>query len=163
MKVRRDPLRPLLLGIAVFAFLHHADHVLRTDHSGWPFQPEVTPFTFSLLVYPVLLADYLAITKPWLRVGLLSAGLAFLIWIHITIETPVHLYQTWSTGASTTEANPGVPNLLGVSSPVLGIVANLVLVMLLIALLATLTVAARQALTGSRINRSSSAQLMEVD
>jgi hypothetical protein len=75
----------------------------------------------------------------------------------------VHLYQTWSTGASTTEANPGVPNLLGVSSPVLGIVSNLVLVMLLIALLATLTVAARQALTGSRINRSSSAQLMEVD
>jgi len=31
------------------------DHVLRVDHSGWPFRPGVTPFTFSLIVYPVVL------------------------------------------------------------------------------------------------------------
>lgn len=35
--------------------LHIADHALRVDHSGWPFRPEVTPFTFSLLAFPMLL------------------------------------------------------------------------------------------------------------
>src|SRR5580700_8664028 len=34
--------------------LHHIDHVLRFDHSGWPFREIVTPFTYSLLVYPLL-------------------------------------------------------------------------------------------------------------
>jgi hypothetical protein len=37
------------------AVLHHVDHVLRFDHSGWPFKAEVTPFTFSLLVNRVIL------------------------------------------------------------------------------------------------------------
>src|SRR5438045_1454539 len=40
--------------LAAIGLLHHTDHVLRYDHSGWPFRPEVTPFTFSLLVYPVI-------------------------------------------------------------------------------------------------------------
>ena len=34
----------LLLATTV-ALVHHIDHVLRVDHSGWPFLPEVTPFT----------------------------------------------------------------------------------------------------------------------
>jgi hypothetical protein len=55
----RDQLRRLygewmLLGVVAFAFLHHLDHVLRADNSGWPFTPDVTPFTISLLVYPIL-------------------------------------------------------------------------------------------------------------
>jgi hypothetical protein len=47
----------LVLGISVTAFgvLHHVDHVVRGNHSGWPFREEVTPFTFSLLVYALLL------------------------------------------------------------------------------------------------------------
>lgn len=39
----------------VFGVLHHADHVIRGNHSGWPFQGEVTPFTFSLLIYALIL------------------------------------------------------------------------------------------------------------
>ncbi|MGA7622005.1 MAG: hypothetical protein WB630_02945 [Candidatus Acidiferrales bacterium] len=31
----------------VLGICHHIDHVLRYDHSGWPFRPEVTPFTYS--------------------------------------------------------------------------------------------------------------------
>ena len=48
----------LVLGVVVtvFAVLHHTDHVIRGNHSGWPFQEAVTPFTFSLLVYSLLLA-----------------------------------------------------------------------------------------------------------
>lgn len=150
MTRRRDPVRPFLIAIAVSAALHHLDHVLRADHSGWPFQAEVTPFTYSLLVYPALLVDYLVIRKPWLRVGLLSAGLAFLVAVHVTIETPFDLFRSWSTGASTSEANPGIPNLLEVASPALGVAANLVLAMLFAALVPALTFAVRQASAGAR-------------
>ena len=47
----------LVLGsvVTVFGVLHHVDHVVRGNHSGWPFKEEVTPFTFSLLVYALLL------------------------------------------------------------------------------------------------------------
>jgi hypothetical protein len=36
-------------------FFHHVDHVVRGNHSGWPFEEVVTPFTFSLLIYALLL------------------------------------------------------------------------------------------------------------
>lgn len=39
----------------LFGSMHHADHVIRGNHSGWPFQAEVTPFTFSLLIYALIL------------------------------------------------------------------------------------------------------------
>jgi hypothetical protein len=51
--------RRVLLGlgcvVTVFGVLHHVDHVVRGNHSGWPFEEAVTPFTFSLLVYALLL------------------------------------------------------------------------------------------------------------
>lgn len=50
--------RPLLVfasAALVFSVLHHADHVIRGSHSGWPFGAEVTPFTYSLLVYALIL------------------------------------------------------------------------------------------------------------
>ncbi|CAA9449301.1 MAG: hypothetical protein AVDCRST_MAG01-01-4397 [uncultured Rubrobacteraceae bacterium] len=58
----------LLLAMAV-SLVHHVDHVLRRDHSGWPFTPDVTPFTYSLVAYPVLIAVLLLRSRPWLRVG----------------------------------------------------------------------------------------------
>jgi hypothetical protein len=39
----------------IFSVLHHADHVIRGSHPGWPFQAEVTPFTLSLLIYALIL------------------------------------------------------------------------------------------------------------
>lgn len=140
-----DPLRPLIVAIGSLAALHHADHVLRADHSGWPFQPEVTPFTFTLLIYPMLVVDYFARHKPQLRASLLSLGLALALAVHLTIETPADLFRTWAEGASTSEANPGVPNLLGVSSPLIGIVSNLVLVLLVVSLLAAIILVLRGA------------------
>ena len=57
--VTRERWRRVLLvlgiGVTVFGVLHHIDHVVRGNHSGWPFREEVTPFTFSLLVYALLL------------------------------------------------------------------------------------------------------------
>lgn len=40
--------------VTIFGLLHHLDHVVRGNHSGWPFQEEVSPFTFSLLIYALL-------------------------------------------------------------------------------------------------------------
>jgi len=51
----RRALLVLGIGVTVFGVLHHIDHVVRGNHSGWPFREEVTPFTFSLLVYALLL------------------------------------------------------------------------------------------------------------
>jgi len=69
----------VLLAVAALAFLHHVDHVLRADNSGWPFTPDVTPFTISLLVYPILLLDFLLLRRrPWVRVGLVAVLFAAL-------------------------------------------------------------------------------------
>src|SRR5512133_1331861 len=63
----------MLLGVVALAVLHHRDHVLRADNSGWPFTPDVTPFTISLLVYPIFVLDFLLLRdRPWVRVGLIA-------------------------------------------------------------------------------------------
>ena len=41
--------------VTIFGFFHHVDHVIRGNHSGWPFEETVTPFSFSLLIYVLLL------------------------------------------------------------------------------------------------------------
>ena len=51
----RRPLLVLASAAVVFSVLHHADHVIRGSHSGWPFGAEVTPFTYSLLIYALVL------------------------------------------------------------------------------------------------------------
>ena len=51
----RRALLALGVGVTAFGVLHHVDHVVRGNHSGWPFREEATPFTFSLLVYALLL------------------------------------------------------------------------------------------------------------
>src|SRR5215207_3435110 len=50
----RRSLLALGMGVTVLGVLHHVDHVVRGNHSGWPFQEEVSPFTFSLLIYALL-------------------------------------------------------------------------------------------------------------
>ncbi len=59
----------LLIGATiVVGLVHHTDHVLRVDHSGWPFRSDVNPFTFSLLAYPILLFALLGPARLfWLR------------------------------------------------------------------------------------------------
>jgi hypothetical protein len=108
----------------------------------------------------MLLADYVVRRKPWIRVGLLSAGLSFLLLVHATVETPADLYYTWSSGASTTEANPGIPNLLEVASPTIGLLSNVVLLSLCATLIATLFFAVRQART--RLGEASRLEISEV-
>ena len=73
-------------GTTVFAIMHHTDHVVRGNHSGWPFEEAVTPFTFSLLIYALLLPGLYLTTKGRLMAGywLFTAvvGLALVVWVH---------------------------------------------------------------------------------
>lgn len=39
-----------------FGFLHHLDHIIRGNYVGWPLIADITPFTFALLLYPLLLS-----------------------------------------------------------------------------------------------------------
>ena len=70
----------------IFAIMHHTDHVVRGNHSGWPFEEAVTPFTFSLLIYALLLPGLYLRAKGRLmaRYWLFTAvvGLALVVWGH---------------------------------------------------------------------------------
>jgi hypothetical protein len=74
----------MIICAAIFVgLLHHTDHVLRFDHSGWPFRASVNPFTFSLLAYPISL---FALPGParlfWLRWLARLVGGGFTLWAH---------------------------------------------------------------------------------
>jgi hypothetical protein len=92
-----------LIFLAMFMSLgHHIDHVIRGNHVGWPLTAEVTPFTYSLVVYPlILLGLYLYASK---RVGpgywaiLSGSGALFVAAIHFgpaTVEPPVDIINMY--------------------------------------------------------------------
>ena len=135
----RTKLRTWLLIAAgcttIFGIAHHVDHVVRGNHSGWPFQNEVTPFTFSLLIYALLLPGLYLMTKGRLMAGywLFTAalGLALVVWVHFVptgdYEAPIEdIYAVYG-------------------SPLAGLLALVVLVGLVISLV-TLAIAAVQTL-----------------
>src|SRR5215211_922449 len=70
----------------VFSVLHHIDHVTRGNHSGWPFQAEVTPFTFSLLIYALILPGIYLTARghpiPGYHLFVAVVGLALLGFVH---------------------------------------------------------------------------------
>ncbi len=99
-----DPRLYGLVALAAFMGLgHHVDHVIRGNHVGWPLTAEVTPFTYSLGVYPlILLGLYLYASG---RVGrgywaiLSGSGALFVAAIHFgpaAVEPPaeiINLYE----------------------------------------------------------------------
>lgn len=127
----------LLLLAAALAVTHHVDHVLRVDHSGWPFLPYVTPFTFSLLIYPIFLSVFFARSKPWYRVAGTAVLFLFGTLTHTFLETPMDQYQTWTYGSSF-PGHEGQHNLLGQDSKLLGVCAVVVTVLLSVTLFASL-------------------------
>jgi hypothetical protein len=145
----REPLTAgewMLLGVVALAVLHHLDHVLRADNSGWPFTADVTPFTISLLVYPIFVLDFLLLRdQPWVRVGLVATLFVALQVTHAIVEPPVDQYGTWANGTSAVPHALGQPNLLHTASPVLGALSVAVSSLLSLAVLAALVLLAREA------------------
>ena len=96
-------------GVTIFAILHHVDHVIRGNHSGWPFQEAVTPFTFSLLIYVLLLPGLYVSSKGRLMAGywLFTAvvGLSLVVWVHFVptsdYEAPIEdIYAVYGSALS---------------------------------------------------------------
>ena len=93
-------------GAVVFGLLHHADHVIRGNHSGWPFQAEVTPFTFSLLIYALILPGIYLTARgrsvPGYHLFVAIVGLALLGFVHFVptedFEAPVQdIFMAYET------------------------------------------------------------------
>ena len=110
LQTGRDGLRHLLLIFAssatVFSVLHHVDHVVRGNHSGWPFHTEVTPFTFSLLIYALILpAIYLTATGrdvAGYHLFVAVTGLVLVGFVHFAPtgeqESPIHdIYMVYAS------------------------------------------------------------------
>jgi hypothetical protein len=150
-----------LLVVVVLALLHHVDHVLRADNSGWPFTPDVTPFTVSLVVYPIFLADFLLLRRrPWVRVTTVAVLLGALQVAHMFFETPADQYGTWANGVSSVPHALRQPNLLGISSPALGVVSVTVSVLLSVAVAVSLVLLAGEVRRRRRVARGVAVTLL---
>jgi hypothetical protein len=82
---------PFILGL-----LHHVDHIVRGNHVGWPITAEVNPFTYSLLVYPMLLVGlYMTwftdrkTTNYW--IGFFGFSSILVTYTHVFIEPPADI------------------------------------------------------------------------
>lgn len=118
--------------VLLVGFAHHVDHVLRYENSGWPFRPDVTPFTVSLVAYPLLAAVLLLRGRPLTRGVLLLAGYAATQISHVVFETPLVQYDSWAEG----HGPHGHENLLHVTSPALGVASTTLSLLLSAAFLA---------------------------
>ena len=80
----------LALGLA-----HHVDHVVRGNHVGWPITPSVNPFTYSLVIYPLVVIGFvLSLTgragaRYW--TAIMTLGGLMLVFFHLSpwaVEPP---------------------------------------------------------------------------
>ncbi len=144
--------------VTILGAIHHVDHVVRGNHIGWPFSTTVTPFTFSLLVYPPLLAGIYLTSRGrawagyWLVVAL--PILALVVFVHLVphagYEAPADLYVPYSAplvyvqmGTAPSRVDFFRDVYPRYASPVWGFLAVAVMVSLVIALLALLLTAIR--------------------
>lgn len=93
--MRNRRLHALILIALVLAVGHHLDHIIRGNHVGWPLTAEVNAFTFSLIIYPLILTGLLlsraGLIGPGTWVFLSGGGAIFLTAIHFgpwAIEPP---------------------------------------------------------------------------
>jgi len=94
----------IMVAALAIGLVHHTDHVLRFDHSGWPFRSAVNPFTYSLLAYPIALFALFGPARLfWVRWLVLLVGAGFTLWAHTAIETPE---MQFAMGRTITVWNP---------------------------------------------------------
>ncbi len=123
--------------VTVLAVLHHVDHVVRGNHSGWPFQEAVTPFTFSLLIYALLLPGIYMNLR-----GRVAAGW----WLFVALVGLALVFSVHFVGA---EREAPIRYIYGVyDSPLWGVLALVVLFGLLLGLVALAISAFLAVLTG---------------
>jgi hypothetical protein len=96
--------RLLIYLAAALSLGHHADHVIRGNHIGWPLTEQPTPFTYSLLVYPLILLGLFmsragrANTGYWLLLS--GPGAVFLSVVHFgpaAVEPPADIIGEYAS------------------------------------------------------------------
>jgi hypothetical protein len=133
-----------LLFTFIVSLVHHIDHILRIDHSGWPLLPRVSPFTYSLFVYPIFLIIALSRTKSWYRVIGTSVLFLFATISHIFFEPMKDKFHTWAYG-SNLKYHIGEQNMLGYNSKFLGVCSIALAILLSLSLLVTLVLFIKEA------------------
>ncbi|MBC7935591.1 MAG: hypothetical protein H7Y86_09605 [Rhizobacter sp.] len=126
----------LWLSIAL-SIVHHADHILRIDHSGWPFLQRISPFTYSLLVYPIFGFIFLVNKKLWFRVAAMAILFLFSTTAHIFFEPMKDKFQTWAYGSNLAH-HVGEQNMLDYNAEWLGVCSIIIAVALSLVLSITL-------------------------
>ena len=91
----------------VFGIGHHIDHLLRADHLGWPLISEVTPFTYSLGIYPFIVVGLYLHARgqigPGYWVLLTTIGALFVGLSHfgpLAVEPPEHIVGSYRSNAA---------------------------------------------------------------
>ena len=115
----------LLIWVAVALSLgHHADHILRGD-TGWPFSGEVNTFSYSLVIYPIILTglalSLFGLVGPRFWAFISLGGAAFVAAVHL--------------GPVSSDAITEIPGRY--SDPLAGALAVVVLVALVAVLVGT--------------------------
>ena len=105
MRDNRDRTVYALVALAALMSIgHHVDHVVRGNHVGWPLSTHVTPFTYSLGVYPLILVGLLLYRSR--RVGpgywalLSGVGALFVAAIHFgptAVEPPADIIDRYDS------------------------------------------------------------------
>jgi hypothetical protein len=121
----------------IIAMIHCIDHILRVDHSGWPFRDGVSPFSYSLITFPLLLSLFISLKGSWYRVIVTALLLIFATLAHIVFEPLRDKYHTWTYG-SDMPLRVGEANLLHIHSSLLGICSVAVAILLSVSLAITL-------------------------
>jgi hypothetical protein len=96
-----------LIALAVVLSLgHHIDHVIRGNNVGWPVEPEVNAFTYSLAIYPLILSGLIlhraGRVGPGFWAFLSGGGALFLAVIHFApeaIEPPSEIVDPYDVAA----------------------------------------------------------------
>jgi hypothetical protein len=108
------------VAVTVLATAHFADHVIRGrlvhsrgldpawNHSGWPFEDRVSPFTVSLVVVYGLLLTGIALTRQgrlwagyWLATAIVLGGIVtFVHFLGSRAETPAVILASYDNPAA---------------------------------------------------------------
>jgi hypothetical protein len=96
-----------LIALAVVLSLgHHIDHVIRGNNVGWPVDPEVNAFTYSLAIYPLIVIGLIlhraGKVGPGFWAFLSGGGALFLAVIHFapdSIEPPSEIVDPYDVAA----------------------------------------------------------------
>ncbi|MBA3425413.1 MAG: hypothetical protein H0U04_12930 [Rubrobacter sp.] len=128
------------ISVTVFGFLHHVDHVVRGNHSGWPFQEAITPFTFSLLIYALLLPGIYMNLR-----GRMAAGW----WLFTAVVALALVFSVHFVGQDREAPIRDIYAVYG--SPVSGLIALVVLAGLLTSLVVLAITALRALRAGSLV------------